>query len=753
MKKIISITFVITLCFTISLIAESSNITGLEIPAPVNTQKHKLLAEQTPNIKGLENWTGDGPWSGIIRSIASSNGDNDQVIALCGNSMANNGGIWKSENGGQSWYDTGMDHKPFYGLAASPTCDSVFYAGGKNGFYKSSDYGETWDMISLGSTFVLKIGVKSDNDDVILIGLASSGGVRRSIDGGENWETVGINSGFLKGVATSAAAPDKFVIAGSDFSSSALMSSNGGEDWTAIGPVPQGSDDTGYDVYMSDDNSDLILLLHDDGIYKTVDGGENWDLVCSNGGPGGEFVEYNGDIYACIWAEGVFVSSDEGDNWTSIPDAGVENFWQAAGSSSAGVLMGYWGGINRSADGTNWQFSTEGISQGFTHALAYYEDRGELWAGNEGAGIFCSYDGGETWERKCNGLNSLWIYDFAPKSHYDHSVNRMLAATASGLYASDDNGDSWYLVDLEGTTLTDVAIHWTDENQFWEAGQMGPVKYTSDGGQNWTTATGLPFGLYPKLSLGKNSQGDLRVFLCYENGYGTSVYYSDNNGATFSEGTGMSGVTYHPMLSVRLPSLSENQIVYCATGQGLYISQDNGENWSLVSGTSGLYWSVLGTRGEKIFLGSGSGVQYSDDGGDSWSYLNEGIAGMTVWRLVYGDNMNQVYAATRGEPVLEYHFYYDADEIPQPANASIQNCPNPFNTNTSIRYSLKNPAKVKINLYNTKGQMIKTLLNESVAQGNHEINYNNSDLATGIYFYKLMIYGKTRAVNKMIKIK
>jgi len=751
MKKLITI-ITVSLCFTISLIAETSDVTGLEIPAPVNTQRHKLSTEQTSNLRGLENWTGDGPWGGIIRSIATSSGDDSKVLTVCGFSMANNGGVWKSENGGQDWYDTGLDHKPFYGLAASPTRDSVFYAGGKNGFYQSTDYGDSWQMLSLSSTFVLKIGVKSNNDDVILIGLSSSGGVRRSIDGGENWQTVGINSGFLKGVATSAAAADKFVIAGSDFLSSAMMSSNSGEDWTAIGPAPQGADDTGYDVYMSDDNSDLILLLHDDGIYKTIDGGENWDLVNSNSGAGGAFVEHNGNIYVGIWGQGVFVSTDEGDNWNSLPDAGAEDFWQAAGSSSAGVLMGYWGGINRSSDGTNWEFSTQGISQGFTHALAYYEDRNELWAGGEGNGIFCSYDGGLSWERKCNGLSSLWIYDFAPKSHYDHSVNRMLAATGSGLYASDDYGDNWYLVDMAGSKLTDVAIHWNDENQFWEAEQMGTVKYTSDNGQSWTTATGLPFGLYPKLALGENSQGDLRVFLCFENGYGTSVYYSDDNGATFIEASGMTGITYHPMLSVRLPSLLGNQVIYCATGQGLYNSEDYGETWSQVSGTSGLYWSVLGTRGEKIFLGSGSGVQYSDDGGDSWSYINEGIAGMTVWRLVYGDNMNQVYAATRGEPVLEYHFYCDADESPQPANASVQNYPNPFNTNTSIRYSLRNPAKVKINLYNTKGQMIKTLLNESVAQGNHEISYKNSDLATGIYFYKLMIDGKTHAVNKMIKI-
>ncbi|MEA2105069.1 MAG: T9SS type A sorting domain-containing protein [Candidatus Cloacimonadota bacterium] len=657
---------VLLMIFSINLGAKQSNETGNLIPKPVNTSEYQTPLKHTQSSnRGYEEWTGSGPWGGIVRDIVTAPDDGSIVLSACGFSMASSGSVWRSEDGGNTWEDTGLDHKPFYGLATSPSENGVFFAGGKYGFYKSNNYGEDWQLLSCSSTFILKIGVKINDGNTIITGLASSAGVRRSTDGGINWETVGINSGFLKGISTTPANPEKFVIAGSDFPSSAMQSLDGGENWTPIGP-DSGGDITGYDVLISQTNENQILLLHDDGIYGTTDNGENWNLLKSGGGQG-EFSVHDGNIYVGIWGQGVFVSTDNGNDWTHIPEAGIGNYWQTASSSDNGVLMGFWGGIKSCADlGEDWDFSDTGMCSPFTHALAYYADRDELWAGTEGGGVFRSLDQGETWNRMNNGLNNLWIYDFAPLSHQNHSVDRMVIATASGLYISDDYGENWILKDMEGSTLTDVEIHWTNPNRYWEAEQMGTIKYTANNGMTWISATGLPFGLYPKLAIGKNEDNMLRVFTCYENGYGTSVYYSDDNGATFSAGLGMSGISYHTGLSVRLPDNEYDQIVYCATGQGLYSSEDFGENWLHVSGTSGLYWSVVGTRGEEIFLGSSNGVQYSSDEGQNWTYLNEGISGVTVWRLLYGYNQDQIFAANRSEPVLNYWL-----QPPPPMNVQV----------------------------------------------------------------------------------
>ena len=66
-----------------------------------------------------------------------------------------------------------------------------------------------------------------------------------------------------------------------------------------------------------------------------------------------------------------------------------------------------------------------------------------------------------------------------------------------------------------------------------------------------------------------------------------------------------------------------------------------------------------------------------------------------------------------------------------------QNYPNPFNPSTLIKYSLSRESNVKLIVYNSLGQIVKVLVNSPQASGYHEINFNASNLASGVYFYTL----------------
>ena len=66
-----------------------------------------------------------------------------------------------------------------------------------------------------------------------------------------------------------------------------------------------------------------------------------------------------------------------------------------------------------------------------------------------------------------------------------------------------------------------------------------------------------------------------------------------------------------------------------------------------------------------------------------------------------------------------------------------QNYPNPFNPTTTIKFSLPEAANVKLSLYNIIGETVALLVNEFKEAGVHTINFNASDLNSGIYFYKL----------------
>ena len=66
-----------------------------------------------------------------------------------------------------------------------------------------------------------------------------------------------------------------------------------------------------------------------------------------------------------------------------------------------------------------------------------------------------------------------------------------------------------------------------------------------------------------------------------------------------------------------------------------------------------------------------------------------------------------------------------------------QNYPNPFNPSTTIKFSLPVTSNVKLSIFNILGEEIQNLLNETKEAGVYTINFNASQLNSGIYFYKL----------------
>ena len=85
------------------------------------------------------------------------------------------------------------------------------------------------------------------------------------------------------------------------------------------------------------------------------------------------------------------------------------------------------------------------------------------------------------------------------------------------------------------------------------------------------------------------------------------------------------------------------------------------------------------------------------------------------------------------------------------------NFPNPFNPETTIRYSVSEKNPVRIDIYNVKGQVVRTLVNEEKASGNHSVVWNGKDnsgrsVGSGVYFYKMKA-GKFSSSKKMILMK
>lgn len=81
-----------------------------------------------------------------------------------------------------------------------------------------------------------------------------------------------------------------------------------------------------------------------------------------------------------------------------------------------------------------------------------------------------------------------------------------------------------------------------------------------------------------------------------------------------------------------------------------------------------------------------------------------------------------------------------------------QNYPNPFNPTTTIKYSIAKQGNVSLKVYDMLGSEVATLVNEEKPVGVYEINFNASNLASGIYFYKIQA-GSFVETKKMIFLK
>lgn len=81
-----------------------------------------------------------------------------------------------------------------------------------------------------------------------------------------------------------------------------------------------------------------------------------------------------------------------------------------------------------------------------------------------------------------------------------------------------------------------------------------------------------------------------------------------------------------------------------------------------------------------------------------------------------------------------------------------QNYPNPFNPLTNIKYSVPKQSLVKITVYDILGREVRALVNEVRSAGNYEVNFDGTNLASGIYFYRMTADDFTQ-VRKLVLLK
>jgi len=93
------------------------------------------------------------------------------------------------------------------------------------------------------------------------------------------------------------------------------------------------------------------------------------------------------------------------------------------------------------------------------------------------------------------------------------------------------------------------------------------------------------------------------------------------------------------------------------------------------------------------------------------------------------------------------------DENIEPKSYKLmQNYPNPFNPSTTIQYSIQKESFITLKVYDVLGKQIATLVSERKAAGNYSVDFNSSNLPSGVYFYRMQA-GNFVSTKKFVLLK
>ncbi|PKN78738.1 MAG: hypothetical protein CVU48_07410 [Candidatus Cloacimonetes bacterium HGW-Cloacimonetes-1] len=182
----------------------------------------------------------------------------------------------------------------------------------------------------------------------------------------------------------------------------------------------------------------------------------------------------------------------------------------------------------------------------------------------------------------------------------------------------------------------------------------------------------------------------------------------------------------------------------------------NNSTWIPISPVGGYPYRIY-TNAQSPFAAN----TFCYSGSHTWQEATFDLSqysGTVKFRFIFGSDSGSTGEGWYIDNVrLESDFVGTDDQVNQP-RLSLSNFPNPFNPTTTISYSLEHRGAVDIQIYNLKGQLIRTLISNSIVNpGSHTVVWDGTDdngrsVASSMYFYKLQSGNRT-IMRKMLLLK
>jgi len=219
-------------------------------------------------------------------------------------------------------------------------------------------------------------------------------------------------------------------------------------------------------------------------------------------------------------------------------------------------------------------------------------------------GLYLSEDFGQTWKKL--GLD-VPVYTVLP-SRYTNADPTVFVGTADGLYKSPDAGKTFAPTVLRGTPVT--RIEWPGPALIVTTGSG--VLVSEDGALSFRSGTGLPEGTPHGLAVSGFFAKDPVLFTAVGS---AGVFRSADGGQTWNP-AGLEGRTVRDIVWL-------GPILFAAADEGLFRSDDAGQKWVLASGLAArpaaqILFPLAPDSGLEAFLATEDGIVHTADGGAHW---------------------------------------------------------------------------------------------------------------------------------------
>ena len=390
-------------------------------------------------------------------------------------------GVIRSLDGGATWQpaNAGLAGLCVNALAISSdfASDGMLVAATAGSVALSADRGESWQLLKGGSESALSLAVSRFSPGVgrtILAGLANDG-VIRSADSGKNWAPAneGLHASSLIGMALSPAFEADSTLFAWGPSEGLLRSEDGGQGWHVVSAASDGGSINAVALSPAFDTDRTLFAATSAGLFASEDGGTEWQargLADQDVNLPALSPDFPHDSLIVAATEGhLQLSTDGGANWRRLElpsgeDAALAAACAPGQDEGKQLLLASWREPSRSRRGrlrvwrrnlpdSPWTllFSRDTATRITALAVpdSYSQDQ-QFYIGN-GDAVYRTTQGAQ--ERTRDGVTPLWlpstigsrsypVLSLAASANYGQT-HTMLAATADGVFISQDDVRSW----------------------------------------------------------------------------------------------------------------------------------------------------------------------------------------------------------------------------------------------------------------------------------------------------------------------